>query len=103
MARARVGHQALFPFWEAGGDSICPVPGCTRWGLDNGDVRRLTRYGPAAYFPGRSANEVETADGNPVAFASDEPYILALVILWAENPGSAGIFPLRSLSNGDWL
>ena len=34
------GAKAVFPFWEAGGGSIYPVPGCTRWGLNNGAVRK---------------------------------------------------------------
>jgi hypothetical protein len=60
--------------------AIHPSPGFTRWGLNNGAARRLTRYGPAVYFPGSSANEVETADDNPITFASGEPYTLALLI-----------------------
>jgi hypothetical protein len=41
------GVKAVFPVWEQGGRSIYPVPLCTRWSLNNGAARRLTRYGPA--------------------------------------------------------
>lgn len=72
-------------------------------GLNNGAVRRLTRYGPRVYFPGSSGNEVETAEGDPISIASGEPYTLALPIHWKQNPGSESIFRSGSSSNGDWL
>jgi hypothetical protein len=97
------GAKAVFPMWEAAGGSVHPWPRFTRWGLNNGATRRLTRYGPAVYFPGSSANEVETADGDPITFASGEPYTLALLIRWTENPGTEGIFRSGSSSNGGWL
>ena len=50
-----------------------------------------------------SANEVETADANPITFASGEPYTLALLIRWTENPGTEGIFRSGSSSDGNWL
>jgi hypothetical protein len=68
-------------------------------GLNNGAVRRLTRYGPVVDFPGSSANEVETADDDPISFASGEPYTLAL----QENSGTEGIFRSGSSSSGNWL
>ena len=37
------GAKAIFPVWEAGGGSIHPWPRFTRWGLNNGATRRLTR------------------------------------------------------------
>jgi hypothetical protein len=37
--------------------TIYPAPGFTTWCLNNGAVRRLTRYGAAVYFPGSSGNE----------------------------------------------
>ena len=58
---------------------------------------------PGIYFPGSSANEVETADDDPISFASGEPYPLALLIRWTENPGTEGIFRSRFSSNGTWL
>ncbi len=58
------------------------VPRCTRWSLNNGAARRLTRYRPAVYFPDNNSNEVETADGNPILFDAGEPYTIALLILW---------------------
>jgi hypothetical protein len=97
------GAKAVFPMWEAAGGSVHPWPRFTRWGLNNGATRRLTRYGPAVYFPGSSANEVETTEGDPIAFAAGEPYTLALLILWKQNPGTEGIFRSGSSSNGDWL
>ena len=54
-------------------------------------------------LPGSSANEVEIADDNPITFASGEPYTLALLILWKENPSTEGIFRSGSSSNGNWL
>jgi hypothetical protein len=95
--------KAVFPFWEPGGRSIYPVPRCTRWSLNNGAARRLTRYGPAVYFPGNNSNEVETADGNPILFDSGEPYTIALLILWTEDPGNEGIFRSGSSNTGNWL
>lgn len=74
--------KAVFPFWEADGSSIYPAPRFTQWGLNDGAVRRLTRCGPAIYSPGSSANEVETADDNPITFGSGEPYTLAMLIRW---------------------
>ena len=50
------GVKAVFPFWEPGGRSIYPVPRCTRWSLNNGAARALTRYGPAVCFPGNNSN-----------------------------------------------
>ena len=97
------GVKAVFPFWEPGGRSIYPVPRCTRWSLNNGAARRLTRYGPAVYFPGNNSNEVETADGNPILFDSGEPYTIALLILWTEDPGNEGIFRSGSANTGNWL
>ena len=97
------GVKAVFPFWEPGGRSIYPVPRSTRWSLNNGAARRLTRYGPAVYFPGNSSNEVETADGNPILFDSGEPYTIALLILWTEDPGNEGIFRSGSANTGNWL
>ena len=79
------------------------MPHFTKWGLNNGAVGRLTRYGPAVYFPGSSANQVETADASPMTFASGELYTLALLILWKENPGIESIFHSGSSSNGNWL
>jgi hypothetical protein len=97
------GVKAVFPFWEPGGRSIYPVPRGTRWSLNNGAARRLTRYGPAVYFPGNNSNEVETADGNPILFDSGEPYTIALLILWTEDPGNEGIFRSGSANTGNWL
>lgn len=97
------GAKAIFPFWEAAGGSVYPWPRSRRWSLNNGATRRLTRYGPAVYFPGNSANEAETAESEPITFASGEPYTLALLILWKHNPGTEGIFRLGTSSNGDWL
>jgi hypothetical protein len=57
----------------------------------------------AVYFPGSSGNEVETAEGDPISFDSDEPYTLALLILWKQNPGTEGIFRSGSSSNGSYL
>jgi hypothetical protein len=45
-------------------------------GVNNGVVRRLTRYGPAVYFPGSLANEVDTADDSPITVASGEHHVL---------------------------
>jgi hypothetical protein len=36
-------------------------------------------------------------------FASGEPYTLALLIRWTENPGTEGIFRSGSSSDGNWL
>jgi hypothetical protein len=44
-----------------------------------------------------SANEVETADDNPISFASGEAYTLALLIRWTSVSGTQGILPLRIL------
>jgi hypothetical protein len=62
------GAKAFVPFWEADGSSIYPASHFTRWGLNNGAVRGLTRYG--LYFPDSSGNEVETAEDDPITFAS---------------------------------
>jgi hypothetical protein len=62
-----------------------------------------SRTGRWFYFRGSPANEVETADNNPIPSASGEPYTLALLILWKENPGTEGIFRSGSSSNGNWL
>jgi hypothetical protein len=55
------------------------------------------------YFPGNGSNEVETADGNPILFDSGEPYTIALLILWTEDPGNEGIFRSGSANTGNWL
>jgi hypothetical protein len=78
----------VFPFWEADGSSIYPMARFNRWGLNSGAVRRITRYGPAVYFPGSSANELESADDNPITFASGEPYTLALLIRRLAHAGA---------------
>ncbi len=65
--------KAVFPFWEADGGSVYLLPRFTRWGLNNGAVCRLTRHGPAVYFPGSSANEVATADDNPITSPRASP------------------------------
>jgi Concanavalin A-like lectin/glucanases superfamily len=59
--------------------------------------------GRAVYFPGNNSNEVETADGNPILFNSGEPYTIALLILWTEDPGNEGIFGSGSADIGNWL
>jgi hypothetical protein len=97
------GVKAVFPFWEPGGRSIYPLPRGDRWSLNNGAVRALTRYGPAVYFPGSTGNEVETADANPIVFEAGEPYTIALLILWTEDPGNEGIFRSGSANTGSWL
>jgi hypothetical protein len=97
------GAKAVFPFWEVDGGSIYPAPSFTRWSLNNGAVRRLTRYGPAVYLPGSSGNEVETAGDNPITFSSGEPYTLALLIRWTSVSGPQGIFRSGSSSNPTWL
>jgi hypothetical protein len=96
------GAKAVFPLFEASGASVHPVPSSTRWQLANGAIKRVTRHGPAVYFPGSSANEVGTT-GNPIAFVSGEPYTIALLIRWTGNPGTEGIFRAGAASNGTWL
>ena len=64
---------------------------------------RLTRYDAAVYFPGSSANQVKTADANPITFGSGEPYTLALLIRWTRISGTQGIFRSGSASSGNWL
>ena len=67
------------------------------------ELFEVVPYGPAVDFPGSSTNEVETTADNPISFASGEPFALALLILWQENPGTEGIFRSGSLSSGKWL
>lgn len=96
------GAKAVFPFWEAGGHAVYPLPSQSAWQLSNGATRRLTRYGPAVYFTGSSSNEVATS-GDPISFATNEPYTLALLIRWAVAPGTEGIFRSGASSTGTWL
>ena len=46
---------------------------------------------------------VAWADGNPILFGSGEPYTIALLILWTEDPGNEGIFRSGSANTGNWL
>ena len=59
--------------------------------------------GSAVYFPGSTANEVETAEGNSITFAPGEPDTLALLIRCISTSGTQGIFRSGSSSNGTWL
>jgi hypothetical protein len=58
---------------------------------------------PGGPFLRSSANQVQTADGNPISFASGEPYTLALLICWTGVSGAQGIFRSGSSSSGNWL
>ena len=44
---------------------------------------------PAVYFPGSNSNEVETADGNPIVFASGEPYTTVILVFWPQRPSAS--------------
>jgi hypothetical protein len=103
LARALAERQGGLPVLGAGRPIDLPDP--TRHPLEPQQRRRpaAQRYGPAVYFPGNNSNEVETADGNPILFDSGEPYTIALLILWTEDPGNEGIFRSGSANTGNWL